>query len=225
MEVTLPLSALRTIERVLKAEGKVKPSFDEYYVLKALMMLAEEEPVGRQLLSRKLGIGEASARTLIKRLRGEGLITVDAVGGCFLSEKGRELLADVKSVIKRVEFLRTDRLGSMSLDKVACAVVIANGRELLNRGLKISDLRDEVIRFGGSAALVVVVEGGRAILPADAGQVSTEREYPELKALKDELGVREGDLAVVAYASDERTAERALLNFVIKGKASSLLGI
>ena len=215
-------STLKAIEKVLKAEGKVKPSFDEYCVLKALMTLYEEEPVGRLLLSRKLKMGEAATRTLIRRLRKEGLIAVDSIGGCFLSDAGKKLVSNIRKVVKEVKVFQKAQLGSLALGNVACAASIACGCKLFERGLRVFDLRDEVVRFGGLAALIVKIEHGEAILPANGGQVFSEKDYPELKMLKTELKADEGDLIIVAYADSEEAAEKALLNALVKGKVSAI---
>jgi len=214
------MSTLKAIENVLKAGGKVKPSFDEYYVLKALMTLYEEEPVGRLLLSRKLKMGEAATRTLIRRLRREGLIAVDSVGGCFLSDIGKKFVSNIRKVVKEIKIFQKSQLGSLALGNVACAASIARGCKLFEKGLKVFDLRDEVVRFGGLAALIVKIERGEAILPANGGQMFSEKDYPELKMLRAELKADEGDLIIVAYANEEESAEKALLNSLVKGKPS-----
>lgn len=49
--------------------------------------LSEEGPVGRQLASRYLKLGERSARNLIERMRREGLVRKDPVAGAVLREE------------------------------------------------------------------------------------------------------------------------------------------
>ncbi|MGC9209733.1 MAG: hypothetical protein ACP5FT_00450 [Acidilobus sp.] len=72
------------------------PSYSEWHVLEALRILSRGA-VGRPSLSSELGIGEASARTLLTRLEEEGL--VKGVGrGKTLTEKGLRTLKELEVV-------------------------------------------------------------------------------------------------------------------------------
>ena len=89
---------MRALRRVVATERGGTPGYSEWHVLEALKRMSSE-PVGRLSLSSVLGIGEASARTLLTRLEEEGL--VKAVGrGRTLSERGREVLEALGAVLE-----------------------------------------------------------------------------------------------------------------------------
>ncbi len=57
-----------------------------------LLVLLEEQPMGRILLSKRLGIGERRIRSILSRLEECNLIERDSIAGCFLSATVKELL-------------------------------------------------------------------------------------------------------------------------------------
>ncbi len=169
------------------------------------MLLLEKEPLGRHAISRLLGIGEAPARTLVKRLRELGVVDVDPVGGCVLTDLGREVAKELLKLVPRVADA-SSVLSKLLLDRYAFAARIKYRGEV-----NVLRIRDEVIRNGASAALILVCRGGKLVIPPDC---VGEEEYPELSELRKMLGVEEGDVVVVSYASDPRVAEDALMNWV-----------
>ncbi|MEB3691819.1 MAG: hypothetical protein G5Z42_02925 [Caldisphaeraceae archaeon] len=65
--------AVEQVINIVRAERGGYPSFDCYHVVEALRLI-KGRGVGRPYLSYILGIGDASAKTLIKRLREFGLV-------------------------------------------------------------------------------------------------------------------------------------------------------
>ena len=79
------------------------PYFIEAHLVKALMIIDDEGPVGRVKLSKTLGLGEGTARTLIKHLENEKLIKISKAG-ITLTSSGNKLTANLKSRIgKEIE--------------------------------------------------------------------------------------------------------------------------
>ena len=73
-------------------------AYSVYHILKTLSLM-KERPVGRPYLERILGIGEASVRTLLKRLRDLGLIEKTR-NGHVLTEKGDNVITKIDNIIK-----------------------------------------------------------------------------------------------------------------------------
>ena len=60
-----------SLVRIARGSGTAVRGFDEYQVLEALRLMVRG-PLGRPTLEREVGIGEASAKTLLRSLRGGG---------------------------------------------------------------------------------------------------------------------------------------------------------
>ncbi|MEM0026759.1 MAG: DUF4443 domain-containing protein [Ignisphaera sp.] len=189
----------------------VKPLFEPAHVLKALLLLYEKEPMGRNLLSKMLGIGIASTRTLIKRLKEYDLINIDNVGGCLLTEKGKNIVTKVRKVIRKIENVSSIIAKDLKLGSYSWIAVIENGIELVNK-YGIVAIRDRLVGYGARAALIIFVEDFTYIPPDKS---LNESKYHTLKCLKEFLSLRIGDALIVSFSDDPLTAEKALLNTII----------
>ncbi|RLG80592.1 MAG: hypothetical protein DRO09_02920, partial [Thermoprotei archaeon] len=69
------------IVKLASPAGGVKPRFTPYHVFMALRIIAEKGPIGRPSLMKDIGLGEASTKTLLRRMRSAGLIGIDSVAG------------------------------------------------------------------------------------------------------------------------------------------------
>ncbi len=198
-------------KKLLEARGHVKPMYNEYHVLKALLTIERKEPIGRIALSRELGIGVTSTRTLVKRLRELGIVEVDAVGGCFLTEHGRRILSFLHNLVKRIEHV-TPYIGpDLALDREAYAALIAPP---IAEKRSIVMLRDTFVRYGASAVLIACIRKGQAVLPPDF--TANEYSLPSLRFIREALGGSEGDYIAVAYARNTRLAEEALYRGLVE---------
>ena len=77
-----------------------KPGFDLYHLVAFLMILDDRKFLSRREASTSLGIGEGTVRSLIRRLKRDGLIDTSK-SGCFLTEKGRIYLKVLYSYISK----------------------------------------------------------------------------------------------------------------------------
>src|SRR5919199_4143476 len=75
-------------------------SFELVHIFKVFQLLDKNGHISRTLLCQELGLGEGSARTLIKHLKMQGLVS-STNGGTRLTEKGKafssELLQSIPS--------------------------------------------------------------------------------------------------------------------------------
>ncbi len=83
---------------IVKGMRGGSPSYSLYHVYMALKLIAEG-PRGRPSLVRDLGLGEASARTLLKRLKSADLL-VQGQKGSILSSEGRRLLELLSRIVR-----------------------------------------------------------------------------------------------------------------------------
>jgi len=82
-----------------------RPRAEQWQILQVLLEVQREQPVGRMKLMEKVGMTEATVKTVVKRLREAGLVEVDRIGGMYLSKAGEELVNWWKS---RFEVLEVD---------------------------------------------------------------------------------------------------------------------
>lgn len=89
-------AAARLIE-VSRAERGGSPRYGPYKAFLALKIIGSSS-LGRLRLAHMLGLGEASARTLLQRLKEANLI-ISKERGVELSEVGKEILRQIESAI------------------------------------------------------------------------------------------------------------------------------
>jgi len=178
----------------------VRRGYSVYHAIKLLDLLSSQGPLGRMLISRLLGIGEGSARSLVKSLRSMGLVGVDMVGGAFLTAKGREVLSRWRSSVYAsscVEGLLEP--SPWPLLSISC---ISSGaaRELLSRGVLY--IRDTMVRLGCAGGLIMGIVGDRVYMLDPMGR-------PDVDISSTPLGSKVasicggGDALAIAASSEE----------------------
>lgn len=169
------------------------PSFGAVHILRTVMILSGGR-TGRKELVERLGIGEGSVRTILKRLKAARIIGSSRPGHS-LTLKGKNLAG---RVAKRI----SNPLRTSSIEN-GCAVQI-NGAKLSSS----LELRDRAVRAGASMALVLEMRDGDVSFP-EKGMEFCES-MPELDA--EIKGKFSGDgVVVVCSACDYSTAENAAL--------------
>jgi len=207
VKASLSLPAASVISHVCSPRRGVRPSYTPGKVLKLLLLLLDKEPLGRHTISRELGIGESSARTLVRRLRELGVVDVDPVGGCVLTGSGRRMVAEIRRVIPLILDV-SSVLKTLSLDRYAFAARIR-----VDSDWNVLKVRDSLVREGASAALILRCVGGKLVIPPDN---YGEETYPELRDLKKVMGAESGDSIAISFASDRERAEEALMSWLAK---------
>jgi len=182
----------------VKAPGPY-PSFSVVHVLKALELIAEEGPIGRGKLSRALGTGEGSTRTLIARIKGAGLITISK-SGCALTKKGEKVWKQYRLV-----FPQKVRLGKseLTLDSCSVAVLVKEGFDRAKAGL---EQRDAAVMEGAMGATTLVFVGEKLIVPSISQDVA--RDFPTAyRQIVRRMSLEEKDVVVMGSAQTWSKAE------------------
>lgn len=190
--------------RVCEARRKVIPGYGKEHVLKTIYILAKE-PTGRLKLSKLLGVGEASTRTLLKRLREEGLIVVDPVAGAELSDKGKGVFAPLL-VSARIFRSQVPRLEEWGTPVFLC---VKNMGGLLDR-YGVLRLRDMAISSGAEAAIIGVYTENH-VFTAPGMEIRELKRSIEL--ILDRNNVMGGSLIVVVRDGED-TVYRLLARFL-----------
>lgn len=175
------------------------PAFSLVHLIKTLLIL-ESESMGRQSLSRALNLGEGSVRTIIKRLSEKGLISIDPIGGCYLTELGLNFVRKVREVLISEKEIDLRPLG---VNSPAWAMQIRPTTEMV---INITKLRDVAVKNGADGMLIFSYKNFKISLPLVYDDIS--KDFPEINSfLSNSFKLKDGDLIFVGFAENRKLAE------------------
>ena len=197
------ISALRLLEVIERVTRKIAPgpapSFNEAHVVKALEIIGNYGIVGRIRLSKELGLGEGTTRTLLKHLKNEG-ITQSSRSGISFSETGKKLFSDLRSKVSEGVEVPSSPLtvGSFNI-----AVLVRDSAQAVGSGM---EQRDTAIKSGASGATTLVFSGNKLSMPTCVNDISEST-----SSLHDEivtkLNPNENDVIIVGSGENRKLAE------------------
>lgn len=188
-----PLAMLQKVsERV--APGR-SPSFMEAHVLKALEIVSERI-IGRAALGRQLGLGEGTARTMIKHLREAGLIEVTR-RGISLTELGGLMLTQIRGMISRG---KEAPKSAHTVGTYNYAVLVKRAADHIRLGV---EQRDAALMAGAKGATTLLSDGIRLHMPG----METELDPSLTRFLVDRLKPEAGDIVIIGTADNPSAAE------------------
>lgn len=155
-------------------------------------LIAERKGLGRKQLAKELGIGEGSARTILDRLKRQGLIT-SSRGGQSITAKGKRELGEA------LEYVQIDA-GDLTVGDVDVATVVRKAAAKVKRGI---EQRDEAIKAGADGATMLIFKGGKLQFPDGFLEVKQEVRDELTRVFKP----REGDVIIIGTARDAVKAE------------------
>jgi len=175
------------------------PYFVEAHLVKALLTIDAEGPVGRVKLSKTLGLGEGATRTLIKHVENQRLIKTSRAG-IVLTNSGKRLASNLKSRIGReVEIPKS----SLTVGPFNVAILVKNAADAIKGGL---EQRDAAIKVGALGATTLIFTRGGLNMPLVNEDIF--RDLPAIReALVSELSPQENDVIIIGSANDKSTAE------------------
>lgn len=190
------MEPLRIMERAVSRAAPGRPlTYDVIHVLKALELIGSRLGVGRQQLARELRIGEGSTRTLIRRLRDEGLIEVER-GGMTLTGRGRSILSYFQGLMRSMSVPPTPS----TVSEKNHAVLVRGAAPLIRFGV---EQRDVALLAGARGATTLIYDGEDFQMPGLKRGVE-----PELsKLLREGLKPEAGDVIIIGTAEEEWAAE------------------
>ena len=196
----LALRLLEIIERVTRkiAPGPA-PSFNEAHVVKALEIIGNYRIVGRIRLSRELGLGEGTTRTLLKHLKNEG-ITQSSRRGISFSEDGKMLFSDLRSKLSEGIDVASSPL-TVGLFNIG--ILVRDSAKAVGSGM---EQRDTAIKSGASGATTLIFSSNKLSLPT--GEENISESMPELHdKLVTQFKPKENDVIIVGCGENRETAE------------------
>jgi hypothetical protein len=151
--------------------------------------------VGRQQLSRNLRLGEGTIRTMVSRMKSQGL--VDATrGGMSLTEYGREVLVEINQMISSSEIPET----SLTVGSNNHAVLVRGTSAKVGLGI---EQRDAALIAGARGATTLICERGGLLIPGTSEKLDTEIS----RLILSRLSPGEGDAIIIGSSGDPYLAE------------------
>jgi predicted transcriptional regulator len=203
------LRLLDVIERVTRkiAPGPA-PSFNEAHVVKTLEIIGEYGSVGRIRLSKELGLGEGTTRTLLKHLKSEG-ITKSSRSGISFSDEGKELFSDLRSKVSEGVEVPSSPI---TIGKFNLAILVRDSAQAVGSGM---EQRDIAIKSGASGATTLVFSGNKLSMPKCVEDVSEDT--PMLHdELMTKLKPNQNDVIIVGSGETRNLAEMGAKMAAIK---------
>jgi predicted transcriptional regulator len=194
------LKSLEVIERVTRkiAPGPA-PAFNEAHVVKALEIIGNYGFVGRVRLSKELGLGEGTTRTLLKHLKNER-ITQSSRSGISLSEEGKKLFSNLREKLSEGVEVPSSRLtvGSFNI-----AILVRDSAQAVKSGM---EQRDAAIKSGASGATTLVFSSNKLSMPTREQDISVS--MPSLhNQLVTKFKPKENDVIIVGSGENREVAE------------------
>jgi hypothetical protein len=200
--------ALRTLRAVLDSDYRgPRPVFTQVHVLKAILAIGRSGRVGRGKLGAITGLGQGEVRTLIKRLKDNQLIVIEA-DGCRLSAKGEKEYANISSLLR---WSGPVNAKTLRLGERCWAVLFAGAAKSVRYGI---EQRDAAIKAGADGAFTSVFHSGRFTIPGEG--TDCEKEGPrEPWITVRRAGPRENDVVVVTGSGRESDSENGALAAIL----------
>lgn len=185
-------SELCIVKSVAGPRRGVSPAFTAYEVIRALSLIdSSVRGLGRPTLMKMLALGEASTRTLLRRLLEAGLITSRGYG-YVITGYGRRIAELINKYMPIIERLPPDEVcNGCTLSGVVLREPMSS--ELMSKS--VLTIRDAAVREGAMGALVIASEDRHLYLPLPRGGRGRvpKRLGEALRGL-----MKEGDVAVLS---------------------------
>jgi len=174
------------------------PSFSEAHLVRALLMLNSGR-VGRKNLVRILGVGEGSVRTIIKRLKGDGLIK-SSKQGHELTQKGKETVENYLNKFSMPgEFKASDL--SLHSGEESSLIIVHEAADRISNGLEQRD----IARDAGATSIAILLYKKRILeFPTPEVRLS---QFPDSGKELENLDLKEGDAILISFGKTEAKAE------------------
>ena len=174
------------------------PKFASTHIILAYIVIATNK-IGRARLSKVIGIGEGSVRTLLKILVKLNLITI-TTEGCELTNNGIKLYEELKNIISEWKELP---VGKLTIDKHNIIIKVRNCGHLIKHGII---ERDAGIVVGATGIISLIVKNNKFCIPG--GSNNCEKEYPDIiwDELKTKFILSNNDVIIISGSKDIHSA-------------------
>jgi hypothetical protein len=177
--------------------------FTQVHVLKALVAIGRSGKLGRGRLGTLTGLGQGEVRTLIKRLKDNQFIVIEAEG-CRLSKKGEKEYEKLSSLLlwSGPVTARPLHLGSK-----CWAVLVAGAEKAVRYGI---EQRDAAIKAGADGAFTSAFRSDRFTVPGEGADCEKNGPSEPWISIR-RASPHDGDVIVVTGSTVESDAENGAL--------------
>ncbi len=189
------------LRKISEERRGVKPKFTSADVYLTLYYIYSNGPLGRLKIASILGLGEASIKTMIRRLKEQGIVETDVAAGVYLTSKGEKLVRKLIETIPppmKIDLKEIATWSNAYTSKISLGLNIIENINALN-------IRDELVRYGAEAALIIAYKEKPVLMGVE------EYYHRELEEIASKLRARRGDIIIVAWSTNPKNALRALL--------------
>ncbi|RMF32208.1 MAG: DUF4443 domain-containing protein [Candidatus Nitrosothermus koennekii] len=194
------------IEVLMKVASRYAPSrvlsFELVHVFKALQLM-HNTYASRALLSKELGLGEGSIKTLLKHMKMYDLIESSRKGS-RLTRKGCEIYEEIRSIITdECELSRS----SIALGRFNYAILLKDFSKAIKFGI---EQRDAAIKVGALGATTLIYKDGKFTMPKQFEDTLSNDKHT--KELLMNLKPEDNDVIIIGSADDKLIAELGAKN-------------
>lgn len=175
-------------------------SFNMVHVFKALQLIKSRGHISRDLLSKELGLGEGSIRTLMRHLQMNNMIKATNAG-TTMTQKSKALLLELLSSIPTEMNLPKC---SIALGKFNYVVLLKQHSHAIKSGV---EQRDAAIKIGAKGATTLLFKQNKFVMPSSTNYDSLQKEPKISKLLIRMLNPEEGDAIIIG--SDDMHKKRS----------------
>ena len=175
-------------------------SFNMVHVFKALQLIKSRGHISRDLLSKELGLGEGSIRTLMRHLQMNNMIKATNAG-TTMTQKGETLLLELLSSIPTEMNLPKC---SIALGNFNYVVLLKQHSHTIKSGV---EQRDAAIKIGAKGATTLLFKQNKFVMPSSTNYDSLQKEPKISKLLIRMLNPEEGDAIIIG--SDDMHKKRS----------------
>lgn len=180
------------------------PAFAYPQVACALLRIGDQESVGRTQLSKTLGLGEGTTRTIIKHLTLARLVK-SSRQGCTLTPKGLLLYKRLRSRLSKTSVVNA---GQLSLDSASTAVLVKEAARRVKQGI---EQRDAAVRSGATGACTILMKHGRLVMPQGSDEWKLDLDDPLARELVNVFHPQHDDVIIIASAHEKSVADYAAI--------------
>lgn len=193
------MPSLDMLERFVKQKAAgPTASFTELHLAKAIDVIGRER-IGRLGLSRRLGLGEGTTRTLIDRLLEARLVKI-SIRGCELTGRGLSIMKDLDS--KLGPKARVPR-SPITVGPYDFGILVRDAANRVSGGI---EQRDAAVRAGANGAVTLLFNDDQLLMPSAEGS-KTKQSPDAVGQIVKNFRPEENAVIMIAGGDTERLAE------------------
>lgn len=198
-------SKVQALQNIVSRKGSSKVlTFSVPHVFKALQMLHLDRFVSRSMFCSQLHMGEGAVKTMIAHLKEESFAN-STKSGTFLTSKGKNF---VKSLYEVMPYECAIKKCQIAPGKFNYGVILKRYSNATKSGM---EQRDYAVLYGANGATTIQYKDDQFVFPKE--NIDCLANDPKTRQiLLDELHPHNGDLIIIASASDPFVAEIAAKN-------------